>query len=1203
MHLKKLELSGFKSFAKRTEVFFEKGVTCIVGPNGCGKSNISDSIRWVLGERSAKLLRGSKMEDVIFQGTDSRDPINFAEVTLTIDNSDKALPIEYEEVAITRRLHRSGESEYLINKTACRLKDIQDLILDTGIGSNSYSMIEQGRIDYILSAEAEERRFLIEEAAGISKYKVKKDEAIRKLEQTEQNLLRLNDIVSEVERNIKYAERQAKRAEQYKVFFEKLKHLELVKLAKTLNDIQITGDNLNTQQTELQQRIQDAQARFNEVNRNFLEINEQTKLVESEYFKAEQERIESEQKLFSIQKEKESTRERYHETKATIEANLNELSSIQEKLQKLIHEIAAKKSEFQQLTEDHRRFSETYQQHENKLHQADQELINQTTLCDKLREDTFEMASKLVHLRNELNQLTALRINLASKKEQAVSNIDQHSESASQATSEAERLNSEISQLRNEIDAKQLELETISARKDAAFSELKQNQSELLQAKERKVELIQKLQHLNQVDGVGVQVARAAVQKSGELGDLQAQTVDAFLDVIDITEGYEVAWAVALSDYAKSIVTHELKTALHIVKQIQNDGHPQISVLVRNAAQNAAEIRDLSEYGLTPLLTFVKIKEGFSNLLSAMIGNVYVAESLAYENLQKYLSLPPDIRIVTRGGISIGPNFHVSLRGGSLNPIQDFKAKEKEKTDLSYELKTVQHLIDDKLQAVTNTEAEISELESRLKEANEFRVNLQLNLQKIDSALTALADKKLRFHQQIELSHLERMEVEGDEVKLIEREALLRSQLDLLIQEEARLKDDLSKATELIGKYKFQKDEILMEFARVKTLLENHLRNEQQTQESLTLMESSRNEWDSRVQYLEGEQITLKEKLLRFSDLTSELSTQEQSVQQKLITASSQAEQKRTRRDEYVELKNQAENDRNQIQTESQELQTELYGFEKKKMELEYEKRSALERVQNTYHISVESEQLEEAAREIDATSDIEQEIEGLKKKVEAYGTVNLLAIEEYDELKQRFEFLSNQKKDLDDSKEQLIEAIRKINRTTKQLFEDTLIRVREMFKYYFKLLFEGGDADLVLIDETNPLDSGLDIIARPPGKKPQHITLLSGGEKAMTAIGLLFALFKVKPSPYCVLDEVDAPLDEANNERFVRVVREFLESTQFIIVTHSRKTISMGDTLYGVTMEEAGVSKLVSVKVAQDSGTVQHHDQKIQSELNSVIQ
>ena len=1208
MHLKKLDIQGFKSFCDKTEIIFEKGVTCVVGPNGCGKSNISDAMRWVLGERSAKTLRGAKMEDVIFHGTDFRKPVNYAEVSLSIDNSDHVLPIQYDEVVITRRLDRSGTSEYFINKTLCRLKDVQDLILDTGIGSNSYSMIEQGKIDYILSAEAEERRFLIEEAAGISKFKVKKEEAIRKLDQTEQNLLRLNDIVAEVERNIKYAERQARRAEKYKVHRDELQRFELIRLAHILNRLNQTRLESMTENKALEESIQqDAQAlavleeKLKSADRAYAEC-------EQGYLTAEQKRLELDQQLLSLRREHETTQERYLETQVAIDRTKTERENLTARMTQWNADAAKKQTEYDSLQELRVKLEIEKSEIEGKLGDLTRLVNDKSMTVFRCREQSYELASQLVDAKNELSRVIAGRHHHAEQQKRIAGSIDKLKQEIERLNEKSQALRAEAEALRHRISEQESQLRILVDEKSGILRVIKESSEKISAAREDFSETKHRLSLLSEMDGLGFSCVKEIIEKYGWAGKPEGQAVCSLLELLDVQDGYEVAAAAVLADLTKAIVTEDAKSAMQLLHQIESEGHHRATILIRNQAVPApipAPDASLSGNALLRrrLLDVVTIKAGYEGIFNHLFGQVYVVDEINDHNSTECAQLADRVHLVSKRGTYLGNGFQLALRNGSPRPIQDYLSREHEKTKLRSRLTELEGSLRNMESERKAAETRLEELTPLVQEATNKLVSLQMQLERIETSRAGADEQQAKHMQEIELNHTDTVELTDEAGSFDAKELELKEKIAALDQSDQQLKTLLEQESKWVDERKHEKEVLLVEMARIQTRLENHEKAEENLAESASIMRSHLGEAEIRLTKHEQDEISSAARLESLKMKQVELGSQTETVQSDLIQATSVAAQKKDKRNEFASERTQITDQMTIHRQAISDIKTKAYESEKKVIEIDYQKNAAIDRIRNTYQLEIDETQVQNYFDVGQDTEAVEQSIQELKSKMDSIGTVNLLAIEEYEEMKQRFEFLTTQRKDLEDSKEALMEAIRKINRTTKSLFEETFVTVRQRFQEYFQVLFQGGTADLVLVDDTNPLESGIDIVARPAGKRPQHISLLSGGEKALTAVALLFALFKVKPSPFCVLDEVDAPLDEANNDRLVRVLGEFLSSTQFIIVTHSRKTIAMGTSLYGVTMEEPGVSKIVSVKLANDAGDITHTDTKIQTQLNAALQ
>lgn len=1203
MYLKKIEIFGFKSFAEKTEILFERGVTCIVGPNGCGKSNISDSIRWVLGERSAKLLRGSKMEDVIFSGTEFRKPLNLAEVSLTIDNTDQKLPIQYEEVVLTRRLHRSGESEYLLNRTPCRLKDIQDLILDTGIGSNSYSMIEQGRIDYILNAEAEERRFLIEEAAGISKYKVKKEEALRKLERTEQNLLRLNDITSEVERNIRYAERQAKRAERYKEQFERLKLLEIKKAFFEIGLLNQQLSSLHRERDEQQTLLNELEEKSANQNISARNIDERLQNLEALFFEQENARSEAKQELISIDSQIQFHNEKIEFLKLAAEKALGEIESLTKRCVYLTSELTANEARNAELNLVLSELHLEKNQLESKLSELSQEAISEKELTDQ-QSALFDFARQLSDFRNSIHKAQGELIaceRTSTNLTESLQKLSQNRQSylLRQETASEER--SGYEKKRSEIE---FELFEALKKREDLESSLEHLHSQLSKAHVHKTETESKihlLEELNRASGVDPKQIAAH-------HDLSLKGVTkTFLDLIQVEPGFELAAEAALSETLSAVVTDTVETAAHLLERLQESGYQQANIFIKdqisvNGSLKQNEAANTNGWIKKRLWDVIQIKDGYTGIFAKLLGNVYVIDQLSSQNIVQLAPLAENLKLVTRNGAIFGPNFQISLRYCGLTPERSSFVRKQELIKLASICDNAKKGETDLSDSIQRADSELKDVKERGRLLNRQLLEFQSSVMQHEGALTSVNEYVAKIDEEIKLTTKEREINEAETFRRKEQLQELSRRYSEIELEETKVKQYMELNTRRIEAYQTAKNEVTNACSQVYSKIGLTSEKQSSTQKTIELLTNQLAEHKDHISVLNIDRQKSFNQIDQLQKELVEFSRRKETAERKVFEHSVQVEQLKRERSEILILRNQAVQEAQNTNKALDELKQKFHHFSLQEMELNHHDDSIQQDLQSRYKITLTTLNPADYPSTAEDLETEKQEIETLREKLDAIGTVNLLAIDEYQELKERYDFLLNQKRDLSESQESLLETIRKINRTTKKLFEETLVRVRESFREYYRTLFGGGFADLILIDEQNPFESGLDIIARPPGKKTQHITLLSGGEKALTAIALLLALFSVKPSPFCVLDEVDAPLDEANNDRFINVLKPFLETTQFIIVTHSRKTIAVGDALYGVTMQEAGISKLVSVKLSQDTDSIEHSDAKVATELNQIL-
>jgi chromosome segregation protein len=954
MVFKKIELIGFKSFADKTAIQFEPGVTAIVGPNGCGKSNISDAIRWVLGEQSARSLRGLSMEDVIFNGSNLKEPLSLAEVSLTLSNEAKTLPIDYEEVTITRRLYRSGDSEYLLNKNTVRLRDIHELLMGTGIGTESYSIIEQGKMDLILNSKPEERREIFEEAAGITKFRSKKKEALRKLEQTQNNLTRIEDIIQEVRRQIGSIERQAKKAENYRAEFEKLKNLEL---AVASREFLIFEDRRKTKEetlTGLKQKESEFLSAAKVIEQTYEEKRSCLNQIDEELKDSQ-----SRQMFLSSQA-------RSHQDRILLNRErVGELSARNEQILKQIETSKARLGEFGSEIEKLRLDYESSLEEETKGKTFLDSVQSEFNSFDRLIQDALSQQSKA---QGELSQLSSRKIN------------QQTALARTQAQKEA--CQSRLEQLEAQRGALHQEISKIHEQFGGPMEDWKAKEAALLFRIENKINDFK-----NWVWGI----FRVLLEKQ------QAPTPEnqAELDL-------------KIKDFARE------------VQNVQSE-----------ITKNKDPLKEVEE---------VKIK---------------------YENQEKSL-------------------------GSEINHLQE------------------------QLAALTQKQAELEAGDATLIEIEKDAENRVLEARQI---------------------------IEG---KAAEKEALL-----------VRLAETRSKQEGCVARReKSQRD--LRWISDSKTSEEASLERFEREIREISLKKES----------LAAENLKLEEEAAAFSAQRDQILEQTQGV--------------RHRRQEVVGELERLGIEREQKQQFLNGARQKVHAFELESAELRFEIDRLKERIFNAYQVDLLS--VERQGEELDLEQ-AKLDIQAQKEKLQKMGPVNLAATEEYDEMKQRFDFLTRQQQDLITAKNDLHKAILQINRTTKELFVETFQNIQKHFTEYYRLLFGGGNAELLLLDEEDVLESGIEIVARPPGKKLQNISLLSGGEKALTATALLFALFKVKPSPFCVLDEIDAPLDESNVDRFCGVLKDFVASSQFILITHNKRTMSLADAMYGITMAQTGISKVVSVK------------------------
>ena len=1063
MYLKKLEIVGFKSFFNKTTLHFEPGISAVVGPNGCGKSNIFDSIRWVLGEQSIKSLRGSESQDVIFNGTDTKEALSMAEVTLAFDNTKRFFNVDNDEVAISRRIFRSGESEYLLNKSVVRLKDILDIFLGTGIGAESYSLVQQGKIDLILSSRPEDRRLVFDEASGITKYKSQKREASRKLDETEQNLLRVNDIITEVKRQIGSLERQANKARRYKEVFEELKNKEIAYaiiqknqilgqkdiLVNNLRELEALESKLLESVRDQEVKISNRQDELKGFEESLMKIRNQimesnnTILRNSEHINFNKERIkELESAKFNLNAQITQTQERLMRDEEKLKGVKEEYGNIHQAVENKTFILKNKEAELEQLNASTKQSLET---------------------ISEAKKMIMELAAGVAAKKNQIQDLSSKeQVFLARKRRLELEKARGNEEKAA-SDIELNAINQEVALCQGAFDELKTNSEKIKSEFDSLAANLNQITSEL-EALEKK--------------SLSLESQKEFLEKLRTKYEDISESMNAFVFVDKLPSDKMSGMVIKINNYLE--LTEQERNAFGSSYKLGGEAKPM----------------DLDTSKIDEKLNQIHTSIQTLNILKSQ------KETQKQELNQSALASQEQLRSMEMNLVNKKANQQAILEQNS-------------------KLQEEASLIDMEL---TETLSEISALEGKISIARVELIKTEQDQKDKEDSITNeennIASGASLKEMAIVIITQTRTELSSLEKKLISDESTLKI-----------LEDSYSQDKESLNR------------------LQNQLAESTQKQDALGLM------------------IIELETTIHDSRATLDVQNGALAVAQEQYDSAINGS---------GDLFKKLDDSRNELDS----IKSKLYELQMQNKDIDFKYLSIKERMSAAYKIDLDT--FEPANTEADNTQ-ISADIQALKDKLDSYGTVNLVAIEEYDELKKRYDFLIQQQTDLNTAKETLREAILKINRTTKKMFMDTFDLIKVEFKNYFRMLFNGGDAQLFLLDENDPLESGIEIICRPPGKKLQNVLLLSGGEKTMSAIALIFAIFKVKPSPFCVLDEIDAALDEANVDRFGRMLQDFAGTSQFIVITHNKKTIANAHVMYGITMEESGVSKIVSVKFHQN--------------------
>ncbi len=1183
MRVKKLEVFGFKSFAQKTTIHFEPGVTAIVGPNGSGKTNVVDAVRWVLGEHNPRDIRAPRLEDVIFNGTDTRAPLSMAEVRLTIANEQGLLPIAFTEVMITRRVFRSGESEYLINQSPCRLKDIQELFLGTGLGGGTYAIIEQGHIDLILSSKPEERRMPFEEASGVAKYLAKKHETMRRLDEVEEHLLRIADIIGEVRRQVGALERAANKARAYKAQWEQLKMLE-VRLAvdelsageTQFKTLEHRLQTLTTQRDALERETQGQMASLERCNAAVSTVSEQLQALRTTVVEcaSQIEQHASQQGLKARWIEELTEQIRRLDTE---EAQLRaRLAQIEEQLARLgggEAELLTQQATIQPQRE----------QGQSELDALEAAAAATAATITEAKAQLFEAAADASHQRNELAEH-------ASRLQSLEAQLVRLEESATQRQARAEDVH-------RRHEALQQERETLQEQCDDIQRRIAQTQQALDEAVAHRHELSGRVHQLRQ------QLAseRAQVKLFEDLWrhyegfpdtvkTLMSRPVDGLIgplvDVIRALPGHEDVVEAALGPLADALIVRDRQALTRCREALSTHQLEGCRFLVLSdcpAVPHQAEA-PAGQAGLAGAVKqFIRSEPQYQPLVDWLLNDSWVID-----DLQRLLGdgSPPLRRFVSLQG-DRWDRRSWRFRGARVASQGRLGRKQRWEHALA-NLQTLEQSSGQLEAQAQQAEQEWQTLLTEQESAKGQWAHLSPSLQKLYAQLNQLTHEAQRLDEERQALDVEMQELADQREERRTALALAQRAAEDAAARQQVIERSLADAQAASETSLRRRQELVVVKAQVEATL-------QSLTERLTALQSRRQEIDAdrthAIQQLEGRARQRQEALARRDELSQQLQHHEQ--ERARLT------QERARREADVETSScqlrDAEAARDQIvphllscEQRLSELLRQIQEQSQQVTERTFRHSRLIERLRELYQVddaTLQAERQAGAAALSDAQrASMTAHVQTLRAKLEGMGPVSLGSVEEYDELKRRHEFLQRQQQDLLKARDDLKASITQINRTARTQFRETFERIKQEFQHYYTRLFDGGQADLILMDE-DVLECGIDIVARPPGKRLQSISLLSGGERALTAIALLFALFKVRPSPFCILDEIDAPLDEANIDRFTRVLEEFLSLSQFILITHNKTTITRADSLYGVTMEEPGISKILSAKLTKSNG------------------
>ena len=1181
MYLKRLEMYGFKSFADKTVLDFMPGITTVIGPNGSGKSNISDCIRWVLGEQSLKSLRGTKSEDIIFAGTQNRKSLGYAEASMVIDNSDGKLPIEYNEVVVTRRIYRSGETGYFINKTPCRLKDVLELFMDTGIGKDGYSIIGQGKIEEILSNKSEDRRHIFEEAAGIVKYRTRKADSEKKLEQTKLNLLRINDIISEIENNIEPLKNQSEKAKKFLNLREELKNVEvglflynIENFKNQIDDILENIEILETNQVRENENLNELQVKKEELKEQVDSLIEKIEETQNLGFEGNQKREQYNSEIGVLTERLSNNKENYERYAFEIE----DLEKQNKELEKEQNQKLEKKNNLftnkEKFEKELKEKEEELAKYSKTLSEKELEIESKKQIVQKNIDDKYEIVGEVNTEKANYENLEKREKSLKNEIQETISELDStrtNKEESSKSFYELEKsknsINNNLLKIKSEKDVSSQKLKDYDTKINTYQSEyrIKESRYKFLVETEKEKEGYAK----------SVKSLIEATEKDSSL----AKGVHGVLaNLISVDKKYELAIEMTLGVSIQNIVTDTEEEAKKLVNYLRDNNLGRASFLPISSVkgQKVSGINTSKVDGIIGIASdLIKTDKKYNEIILSLLGRTVIVEDinsaikLARQNSYKF-------KIVTLKGDVINPSGAIS--GGSvatktasiLGRGKEIKALEKELFEIKSKIEKLQA---EKEKYENSISSLLEKFEEKQKEAQELEIVYATEKQKIDTIDSEI--EKLD-------SKLSKLRIDLDNTKNEKEENILKQKeltekVSKMDEENASLNIVIEEFTKLNRDNQKYIDDLNFDITNLKISVSSFDESEMSINE---IMDRIISEMDKNTLSIQNKKSAREKIIVDNQELDLKIEATKQQIidlEKEILESSDKVEKLKQERTNKNEKLNNVEKDIESQNEKIENLKNHTSKLDLKKSKIELELNQIINKMWEEYELTPNTVG---DIEKIKNPTEVQKQVNSLRNEIRDLGSINVDAIKEYQELKERYDFMSEQRLDLEDSSSKLKKIISEMTETMKKQFAEQFKIINKNFGEVFTELFGGGKAELILADEENILECGIDIAVQPPGKKLQNMMLLSGGEKAFTAIALLFAILKMNPAPFCVLDEIEAALDDVNVYRFAEYLKKFSKDSQFLVITHRKGTMEAADTVYGITMEEKGISKLLSMKL-----------------------
>ncbi len=1182
MYLKRLELQGFKSFADKTVLEFKPGITAVIGPNGSGKSNISDSIRWVLGEQSMKSLRGSKSEDIIFAGTQNRKSLGFAEASIVIDNSDGELPVEYAEVTVTRKIYRSGETGYYINKVPCRLKDILELFMDTGIGKDGYSIIGQGKIDEILSNKSEDRRRIFEEAAGIVKYRSRKSESEKKLEQTKLNLLRINDILTEIESGLDPLRIQSEKAKSFLELHEQLKDIEVglfihniesykEKLAQIVDDLKVLEDQSDTEE----KKLADLQEKKVEFKNNIDRLTEQIEEFQNIGF-------ESSNKIEKINSEIGISNEKIIHNKENDERLSQEIEENEKRIKDLQEEKNTKNQKKESLSSNKEKFEKELEEKELELSKITKNLSAKELEIEKKKQiiesntDTkYEKSIQISTIDANLDNINKRQKSLKEEISDTISELDR-------ARNKKQEISKEFAKAESQKNKLLVEMESNNSKKNEIESKIEEFNKQIedalynLRMKDSRQKFLIETEKEKEGYAKAVKSLLINCEKDSELNKGVHGIV---ASLIYVDKKYEVAIEMALGGMLQNIVTDDEEIAKKLVRHLRDNNLGRASFLPISSIKPSRIDKIKGKYpGIIGIASdIVKYDKKYENIVSNLLGRTVIVD-----NMDTGVALAKDnkfsFRIVTVKGDII--NSSGAITGGSIaQKTVNILGRGREIETLTEEIKEIKNKINKIQQSKEEYQNSISEFINNAK-ALEQRM-LEFNIEYATEKQKMLSIEETVLRLETTLSKLR-----SEDNKINTQRDNLKNQKESIITEVTNIEEENKKLSDVIKEFvdknsENQKyiDNLNFDITNLKISVSSFDESGASIDEIIERIEKDIDGYNVAINSKKKQKEDIKNENEKLDNDIKVLTEQIEKIKANVSNSSNKIVQLKSDRleknKEYEKVEVDITNQFNLIE----DLKANIVKIDVKKTKIEQDIESVVNNLWQEYELTPNTTV---AYKKVENVQNTQKEVNNIRAEIKDLGSINIDAIDEYKKTKERYDFMCEQRLDLESTITKLRQMISEITDTMKKQFIEKFRLINKNFNDVFVELFGGGKAELILEDENNVLECGIDIKAQPTGKKLQNMMLLSGGEKAFTAIALLFAILKINPAPFCILDEIEAALDDVNVFRYAEYLKRFCNETQFLVITHRKGTMEAADTVYGVTMEENGISKLLSMKLAE---------------------